>query len=63
MRIPKDEVIFVPASKAFKRKMLAVVAVLDKTQAEFSRDAISEKIDLLAQQNPKVAEALKDLAA
>jgi hypothetical protein len=63
MRIPKDEVIFVPASKAFKRKVLAVTAVLDKTQADFTRDAITEKIEQLAQSNPEVAEALRQAAA
>jgi predicted DNA-binding protein len=51
------------ASQEFISRLKKTAATIDRTASQLVREAVNEKIDLLAQQNPKVAEALKDLAA
>jgi hypothetical protein len=58
----KDDVLFVRTTKDFKRKVVTVASVLQSDASQFSRDAIYEKIEALAQTNPEVAEALKRVA-
>lgn len=54
----KDKFIQVRASKNFKETLEKVSGVLQIPSAQLMRDATTEKINRLAKQNPKVAEAM-----
>jgi predicted transcriptional regulator len=51
------------ATEEFISRLQKTAEVLDRPASQLAREAINEKIDSLVEQNPKVAEALKDLAA
>jgi predicted transcriptional regulator len=51
------------ATEEFISRLQKTADVLDRPASQLAREAINEKIDQLAQSNPKVAQALEEIAA
>lgn len=59
----KDDVLFVRATPAFKKKVKDVAGTLETDMSRFVREAVTEKMKRLSRNNPKVAEILNQQAA